>query len=42
MDRRDSEERLGDDRSDLRALVVAGRYVLWHDRDSFHVGEFTN
>ena len=21
---------------------VAGRYVLWHDSDSFHVGEFAD
>jgi hypothetical protein len=32
---------LGDARTDLRAPVVAGRYVLWHDSDSLHVGEFT-
>lgn len=24
------------------APEVAGRYVLWHDSDSFHVGEFAD
>jgi hypothetical protein len=32
---------LGGDLSSVdRAPVVAGRFVLWHDSDSFHVGEF--
>jgi hypothetical protein len=31
---------LGDVRSDPRAPVVAGHFVIWHDSNSFHVGEF--
>ena len=32
---------LGAEHSSSGAPVVAGRYVLWHDSASYHVGEFT-
>jgi hypothetical protein len=31
---------LGGERSSSGSPEVAGRYILWHDSDSYHVGEF--
>jgi hypothetical protein len=32
---------LGVEGSAIKGVKVAGSYIVWHDRDSFHVGEFT-